>query len=75
MTLPMIFRVKASSLMRMLNLEIVSAGIMRTLIGSIGLVLVASITAIAGGFIVSGMYKPVQQEFGIAGVSQTPLTL
>ncbi len=53
LTLLMIFKVKDPSFMRMINLKIVSAEIMRTLIGSIGLVMVAPITAIVGGWIIS----------------------
>jgi uncharacterized membrane protein len=51
----MIFQVKEPSIMRMLNLKIVAAEIMRTLVGSIGLVMVAPITALVGGVILSGM--------------------
>jgi len=57
LTLLMIFKVKDPSFMRMINLKIVAAEIMRTLIGSIGLVMVAPITAVAGGFIIMGMKK------------------
>ena len=53
LTLLMIFRVKDPSFMRMINLKIVSAEIMRTLIGSIGLVMVAPITALLGGIIIA----------------------
>lgn len=59
LTLLMIFRVKESSVLRMLNLKIVAAEIMRTLIGSIGLVLVAPITALVGGIIITGIYKKI----------------
>jgi len=55
LTLLMVFRVKDPSFMRMVNLKIVSAEIMRTLIGSIGLVMVAPITAILGGIIIAGI--------------------
>jgi uncharacterized membrane protein len=55
LTLLMIFQVKEPSIMRMLNLKIVAAEIMRTLVGSIGLVMVAPITALVGGVILSGM--------------------
>jgi uncharacterized membrane protein len=54
LTLLMIFRVKDPSFMRMINLKIVAAEIMRTLIGSIGLVMVAPITALLGGVIIAG---------------------
>lgn len=57
LTLLLLFRVKAPSIMRMLNLKIVAAEIMRTLVGSIGLVLVAPITAIVGGIIIGGLLK------------------
>ncbi|WP_321492944.1 YibE/F family protein [uncultured Desulfobacter sp.] len=55
LTLLMIFRVKDPSFVRMINLKIVSAEIMRTLIGSIGLVMVAPITALLGGVIIAGL--------------------
>lgn len=51
LTLLMLFMEKGSSIERMVNLKIVAAEIMRTLIGSIGLVLIAPITAIIGGWI------------------------
>lgn len=53
LTLLMIFMSKNSSFGRMINLKIVSAEIMRTVIGSIGLVLVAPITTIIAGLILS----------------------
>lgn len=52
LTLLIFFYINNTSLARMLNMKIVSAEIMRTLIGSIGLVIVAPITAI----IASWMY-------------------
>lgn len=69
LTLLMIFRVKESSLMRMLNLKIVAAEIMRTLIGSIGLVLVAPITAIVGGIIITGVYKSLLRTNKLAKIN------
>ncbi|WP_427337692.1 YibE/F family protein [Caloranaerobacter sp. DY30410] len=51
LTLLMLFMTKNSSLIRIINLKIVSAEIMRTLVGSIGLVLVAPITAIVAGWV------------------------
>lgn len=51
LTLLMLFMSKETSLMRMLNLKVVTAEIMRTLVGSIGLVLVAPITAILAGWV------------------------
>lgn len=56
LTLLMLFVTKNSSLARILNLKIVAAEIMRTLIGSIGLVLVAPITAIVAGWILSTQF-------------------
>mgnify|MGYP000347917075 FL=1 len=49
LTLLMLFYTKDTSLMRMLNLRIVSAELMRTLVGSIGLVAVAPATAWLAG--------------------------
>lgn len=53
LTLLMVFISKESSLTRILNYKIMSAEIMRTLSGSIGLVLVAPITALVAGWIYS----------------------
>lgn len=50
-TLLMLFLEKSSSLSRILNYKIVAAEILRTVTGSIGLVLVAPITAILAGWI------------------------
>lgn len=49
LTLLMMFVAKDTSLVRMLNLKLVSGEIMRTVIGSIGLVLVAPSTALFAG--------------------------
>lgn len=49
LTLLMMFVAKDASLVRVLNLKIVSGEIMRTVIGSIGLVLVAPSTAVFAG--------------------------
>ncbi len=57
LTLLMIFKIKEPSLMRMLNMKIVAAEIMRTLVGSIGLVMVAPFTAIVGGIIIGRLFK------------------
>ncbi|PRX31065.1 putative membrane protein [Orenia metallireducens] len=53
LTLLMLFMTKESTLSRMLNFKMVSAEILRTLTGSIGLVLVAPITAFFAGWIYS----------------------
>jgi uncharacterized membrane protein len=53
LTLLMLFQVQNSSFMRIINLKLVSAEIMRTLIGSTGLILVAPLTAITTGLILS----------------------
>lgn len=57
LTLLMLFMVKNSSFLRIINLKIVAAEIMRTLIGSIGLILVAPTTAVLAGFILSKEFK------------------
>lgn len=51
LTLLMLFMTKDTSFVRIINMQIVAAEIMRTVAGSIGLVLVAPITAVAGGWI------------------------
>lgn len=51
LTLLMLFMTKNSSFARIINLQIVSAEIMRTVVGSIGLVLVAPLTAVFAGWI------------------------
>ena len=57
----MLFMVQNSSFSRILNLKIVSAEIMRTLVGSIGLVLVAPLTAVFAGFII-GKVKEKKED-------------
>lgn len=57
LTLLMLFMTKNSSFARIVNLKIVSSEIMRTLVGSIGLVLVAPLTAIFAGWIYSSEMK------------------
>jgi len=51
LTLLMLFQIRDSSFTRIINMKIISAEIMRTLIGSIGLVIVAPITAIIAGIL------------------------
>lgn len=51
LTLLMLFISKNSSFIRIINLKIVAAEIMRTIVGSIGLVLVAPLTAVIAGWI------------------------
>jgi len=53
LTLLMLFMTKNSSFIRIMNLKLVAAEVMRTVVGSIGLVLVAPITAVVGGWILS----------------------
>ncbi|WP_321403682.1 YibE/F family protein [Maridesulfovibrio sp.] len=55
LTMLMVFMAKATSFTRMLNFKLVAAEIFRTLVGSVGLVLVAPITAILAGFILCGV--------------------
>ncbi len=54
LTLLMLFYSKESSFVRMMNLKIVAAEVMRTLIGSIGLVMVAPITAFFAALLLTG---------------------
>lgn len=51
LTLLMVFANQQTSLMRMLNMKIVVAELMRTLVGSMGLLMVAPLTAIIGGYV------------------------
>ncbi|MTI46713.1 YibE/F family protein [Sporosalibacterium faouarense] len=57
LTLLMLFMTKDSSFIRIVNLKIVSTEIMRTVVGSIGLVLVAPLTAVFGGWILTFDFK------------------
>ncbi|TCO72252.1 YibE/F family protein [Marinisporobacter balticus] len=53
---------KNTSFVRMINLQIVTAEMMRTIVGSIGLVLVAPITAIVAGVILSYDFTKEQNK-------------
>ncbi|SDC34305.1 MULTISPECIES: YibE/F family protein [unclassified Candidatus Frackibacter] len=53
LTLLMLFSTRSTSLDRMINFKMVTAEVLRTLAGSIGLVLVAPLTAILAGWIYS----------------------
>ena len=57
LTLLMLFMSKDSSFVRILNLKMVAAEIMRTVVGSTGLVLVAPLTAIVAGWIYCTDFK------------------
>ena len=57
LTMLMLFVTKGSTFTRMLNLKLVSAEIFRTLVGSVGLVMVAPITAVIAGIILCGVSK------------------
>jgi uncharacterized membrane protein len=59
LTLLMLFQAQGSSLTRIINMKMVAAEIMRTVVGSIGLVLVAPITAFIAGWILSVDVKEV----------------
>ncbi|MBN2795800.1 MAG: YibE/F family protein [Clostridia bacterium] len=52
LTLLMLFMAKNTSTIQMLNMKIVASEIMRTLMGSIGLITVAPLTALIGGLII-----------------------
>ncbi|ACS80112.1 YibE/F family protein [Maridesulfovibrio salexigens] len=60
LTMLMLFVTKGTSFTRMLNFKLVAAEIFRTLVGSVGLVLVAPITAILAGFILCG-FKEIKK--------------
>lgn len=51
LSLLMLFQIRESSFSRIINMKIIAAEIMRTLVGSIGLVLVAPMTAVVAGMI------------------------
>lgn len=53
LTLLMVFMSKDTSFIRMMNMKIVAAEIMRTILGSIGLIIVAPMTAIIGGLLLT----------------------
>lgn len=57
LTMLMVFVSQNTSFTRIVNMKIVAAEIFRILIGSIGLVMVAPITAIIAGVLLSGSYK------------------
>ncbi|MDZ4991988.1 YibE/F family protein [Clostridium perfringens] len=57
LTLLMLFMSQNSSFTRIINLQMVSSEIMRTVVGSIGLVLVAPITAIVSGFMLTTQFS------------------
>lgn len=65
LTLLMVFMLKDTSFLRMINLKIVSAEIIRTLIGSLGLVMVAPITAVIAGILIS---KKSENSFKITDI-------
>lgn len=56
LTLLMLFIAKDSSVLRIMNLKLVSAEILRTMCGSICLVIVAPVTAIVAGFVLTSSW-------------------
>lgn len=64
LTLLMLFATKSTSIYRLLNLKIMAAEIMRTLVGSIGLVIVAPVTAIVGSI----LYTSKKYEDNLEGL-------
>ncbi|TDX52945.1 YibE/F family protein [Orenia marismortui] len=62
LTLLMLFMTKNASLSRMMNFKMVSAEILRTVTGSIGLVLVAPITAIIAGWLYTYDFKQFSKK-------------
>ncbi|WP_320169888.1 YibE/F family protein [Maridesulfovibrio sp.] len=61
LTMLMLFVSKGASFTRMLNFKLVAAEVFRTLVGSVGLVLVAPITAIIAGIILCG-FKNIEND-------------
>ena len=57
LTMLMVFVSQNTSFTRIVNMKIVAAEIFRILIGSIGLVMVAPVTAVIAGVLLSGDYK------------------
>ena len=57
LTLLMLFMTKNSSIVRILNLKIFASEIMRIVVGSIGLFMVAPITALVGGWVLCTDFK------------------
>lgn len=62
LTMLMLFVSKGASFTKMLNFKLVAAEIFRTLVGSVGLVLVAPITAVIAGFILCGFSINLKKE-------------
>jgi len=65
LTLLMLFMARSTSIIRMLNMKIVAAEIMRTVIGSVGLVMVAPLTALIAGFILTWRNDSVEKDAGL----------
>lgn len=63
LTLLMLFMSKDSSFVRILNLKMVAAEIMRTVVGSTGLVLVAPLTAVVAGWIYCTDFRKFLTKF------------
>lgn len=68
LTLLMLFIAKNTTTTRMLNLKVVSSEIMRTLIGSTGLVIVAPLTALIAGFLLT-------YDFSLKGILEKSKTV
>ncbi|WP_432736087.1 YibE/F family protein [Maridesulfovibrio sp. FT414] len=62
LTMLMLFVTKGTTFTRMLNFKLVAAEIFRTLVGSVGLVLVAPITAVLAGVILCGFKQYRKKE-------------
>lgn len=60
LTMLMLFVSKGTSINRILNFKVVAAEIFRTLVGSVGLVMVAPITAIIAGWILSLNFEEIK---------------
>ena len=69
-TLLMLFMTKSTRFARIINLKIVASEIMRTLIGSTNLILVAPITALIAGWLLC--YTPKTQQNTSSELSTEP---
>ncbi|ADD67676.1 YibE/F family protein [Denitrovibrio acetiphilus DSM 12809] len=64
LTMLMLFVAKNSSFIRILNMKMVAAEIFRTLVGSIGLVMVAPVTAVIAGWLFTTVFAKSSKKQG-----------
>lgn len=71
-TLLMAFMAQGVPLANLFNMIYVAAEVLKTLVGSFGLVTVAPFTAICGGFVFASERQPGKREAGIAQTTRKP---